>query len=153
MADRELAARAILEKAILDELTEANADTRQQLAGSGIEPGDRVTVRDLGHVLMTNPKPGRRVVDWAAFTRWVETYAPDQIITTVQISPGFIKRLTTAGEYVDPESGEVLVPDGLGTTVGTPQLRVDTTDVAKDVARGLLGRALAELEAAPGAES
>ena len=66
MTDRSLARRALLESAILKELDALNADTRAALSSSGLEPGDRVTVGDLGHVLMTNPKPTRRVVDWPA---------------------------------------------------------------------------------------
>lgn len=103
-----------------------------------MQPGDRVTVGDLGYVQVTNPRPSRRVVDWAALTRWVEQHAPDQIIATTQISPSFIKALTTSGEYVSPETGEVLTPDGIGTMPGTPQLRVAPTDAAQESARTLL---------------
>ena len=139
MTDRDLARRAILESAILKELDALNADTRGALAESGMQPGDRVTVGDLGYVQVTNPRPSRRVVDWAALTRWVEQHAPDQIITTTQISPSFIKAVVASGEYTSPTTGEVLEPDGVGTVPGTPQLRVVPTGVAQEAARALLG--------------
>lgn len=139
MTDRDLAHRAILESAILKELDALYDETRGALAESGMQPGDRVTVGDLGYVQVTKPRPSRRVVDWAALTRWVEQHAPDQIITTTQISPSFIKALTTSGEYVSPTTGEVLEPEGVGTMPGTPQLRVVPTGVAQEAARALLG--------------
>lgn len=142
MTDRALARRALLESAILKELAEANADTRAQF---DLEPGDRVAVEGLGYVQVTKPKPSLLVVDWPAFTRWVETYAPERIITTTTIDPGLISVVTRTGEYVNPD-GEVLVPDGVGTVPGTPQLRVSPTDAAHELARGLLGRLPMEVE-------
>ena len=146
MTDRSLARRALLESAILKELDALNADTRAALSSSGLEPGDRVTVADLGHVLMTNPKPTRRVVDWPALIAWVEQHAPEQIIQPPpQIAPGFIAALTKTGEYISAD-GEVLVPDGIGTVAGQPRLTVSPSDQATDVARGLLGRMPLEIE-------
>ena len=67
---RDAARRGLLEAAVLGELFEAAEATREELRD--MEPGDRLTVDELGYVLKTKPRKGWRVVDWGAFARWVE---------------------------------------------------------------------------------
>lgn len=145
MTARDIGRRALLEAAVLKELAELNDETRQQLKEAGLEPGDRVKVGALGHVQMTDPQPSLRVVDWTAFTKWVEDHAPEAFIHKVELSSAFVAQLLKAGEYITAE-GEVLIPDGIGTVAGTPQLRVAPSDVAHEMARGFIGAQL-EIEA------
>lgn len=139
---KELARVAIMEAAILKELGAANDHTRQAL-GEILEPGDRMAVtvdgHDLGYVQRTKPRKVWKVQEWGEFTRWVEQHAPDQIVTTTQVSPAFIQRLLSVGEYITAE-GEVLIPDGLGASETTSQLRVSPSDDAHELARSILNR-------------
>lgn len=148
MSARDIARRALLESAILRELTAANEDTRHELAAD-LEPGDRVTVGDLGAVQVTKPRRGWAVVDWPALTRWVERHAPDALltVTTLKVNPAFIAAVVAAGgEWTDPQTGEILTPDGMGITGGSPQLRVNPSDAATEAARVLLTGWRGELE-------
>lgn len=143
MTARDVARRALLEAAILKELTEANAATRDELTAAGMEPGDKVSAGDLGYVQITSPKPVLKVVDWTALTKWIENNAPDQgIITEVKVSAHFVAQLIKAdGEYVTSD-GEVLQADGLGLMASQPTLRVVPSDAAHEAARELLGSRL-----------
>jgi hypothetical protein len=144
MSARDDARRALLEAAILRELSAAADNTRESLSGE-MEAGDRITVADLGYALVTKPRKTWRVVDHGAFAKWVETHAPEQIITVTQVSPGFMRRMCDVGEYVNAD-GEVLTPDGIGAVTGTPQLRIAPTDAAHELARSWLGANWKEIE-------
>lgn len=141
MTDRDLYRRGLLEKAILDELSTANEQTRDEMRQDML-PGDKVAVPGLGYVQVTVPKPSLQVVDWAAFTAWANEHCPEAFVTQIVMSKPWLAQLLKTGEYID-EAGEVLVPDGVGTVQGTPQLRVVPTDEAHELARGLLGTQLA----------
>ena len=143
MTARDVARRALLEAAILKELTEANAATRDELSQSGMEPGDKVSAGDLGYVQITSPKPVWKVVDLAALTKWIEDNAPDMgIITRVEINRHFVAQLVKAGGEFVTADGEVLQADGLGLVSGQPTLRVVPSDQAHEAARQLLGSQL-----------
>lgn len=147
---RTLAARAILESAILNELGAAYDDTRHALRET-MRPGERIEADDeLGTVLVTKPRPAEGVVDWPAFTRWIEAHIPDAMITvtTRKINPAIVAALVKAGEWVDPATGEILTPDGIGRTSPAPQLRVQPSDLAAEQARLILG-AVPALEIEP----
>lgn len=149
MSEREQARILIMQKAILDELSTADEETRGGMREVML-PGDKIAVPGLGYVQMTTPRPSLQVVDWTAFTKWVEDNAPEAFITQVVMSKHWLAELLKAGEYV-AEGGVVLVPDGLGVVEGTPQLRVVPSDEAHDRARALLGAQL-QIEAGPEAE-
>lgn len=149
MSTRDLAWRAILEAAILRELATANEDTRAELAAQ-IEPGDRVTVGDLGAVQVTKPRRGWAVVDWPALTHWAEQRGiPGAIltVTTTKLNPAFVAALVkSGGVWTDPETGEDVDVPGMGITGGAPQLRVVASDEATEAARVLLTGWRGELE-------
>lgn len=144
MSARDLARRAILESAILGELTQANRATREELAEAGMAPGDKLNVPGLGYVQITNPAGSLQVVDWTALTKWIEDNAPDQgLITKVEVSSAFVKHLISQdGEFTDPGTGECITVPGFGKVAGKPALRVVPSDEAAEVARGILGRQL-----------
>ena len=142
MTDRNKARILILQKAIVDELAEADQATREEMRESMV-PGDRVNVPGLGYVQMTSPKPTLKVVDWTAFTKWCEDHAPEAFIQPPPtLSTHWVSQLLKTGKYTDSDTGEVLMPDGIGTVEGTPQLRVVPTDEAHEAARSLLGAQL-----------
>lgn len=141
MSTRGVARRALLEKAILDELGTANEQTREEMRQDML-PGDKIAVPDLGYVQVTVPKPSLQVVDWDAFLKWANNNCPDAFVTQVVLSKPWLAQLLKTGEYID-ENGVVLAPEGVGIVQGTPQLRVVPSDEAHEVARGLLGSQLA----------
>lgn len=145
MSDRDKARRALLEKAILDELSEANESTREAVR-EGMVPGDKLQVPGLGYVQMSDPKPSWRVVDEQAFAAWASNHAPEAFIQITVMSTHWRKQVLRDGEYTDPESGEVLTPDGIGKVAGSPVLSVHPSDAAHELARKFVGAQL-ELEA------
>lgn len=143
MTDRAAVTRAVREAAILAALESAHGETRAEL---DLQPGERIKADDgLGSVLRTEPRKVWKVVDAAAFSRWVEEHAPAQIITIRQVRDSFVKQMQRDGEYIDG-NGEVLTPDGLGISAAPSQLRVSPSDAAHEAARALLGRFRGELE-------
>lgn len=148
MTTRDVAKRALIEKAILDELAQAAGCTRDELSAQDLQPGDRVTVDDLGYVLMTNPKPVYKVTDWTALTKWIEDYAADWgLVVQTSVSQAWVKKvLADGGEWTDPESGEVFQVPGLGMERSAPQLRVAPSEQAAVRARSILGASLREVE-------
>ena len=135
---RDVARRAIGEKAILDAAKELHDQTRAELAGE-LEAGDRVTIKadgtPLGMVYVTDPKGTLRIVDDEAFLAWVQANHPTAIIPAV--NPAWQRALLAAGA---DSNGEV--PDGCEVIVGRPTLVVKPSDAAKAVALGLVQREL-----------
>lgn len=135
---RDLARRAIGEKAILDAAKELHDQTRAELAGE-LEAGDRVTIKadgtPLGMVYVTDPKGTLRIVDDEAFLAWVQANHPTAIIPAV--NPAWRRALLAAGA---DSNGEV--PDGCEVIVGRPTLTVKPSDAAKAIALGLVQREL-----------
>ena len=148
MTARDVAKRALIEKAILDELSQANSCTRDELTAQDLQPGDRVSVDDLGYVLMTQPKPVYKVTDWTVLTKWIEDHAANWgLVVQTSVSQAWVKRvLADGGEWTDPETGEIFQVPGLGMERATPQLRVVPSDQAAVVARDLLGVTMREVE-------
>ncbi|MBK9156635.1 MAG: hypothetical protein IPM11_00625 [Micropruina sp.] len=146
--DKPLGQRALIEAAILKQLSEANSLTRDALTDA-LVPGERVPIYDddveIGTVAMTKPGSRWRVEDQSAFLRWVEANAPQAIITIKQVSPAFTDRIIRDGELITAE-GECLIPDGLVRVTTRPQLRVEPSNEAHHRALQILGR-LPELEA------
>ena len=133
---RDLARRAIGEKAILDAARGLHDETRAALA-EAMEAGDRVKIKaddgtDLGMVYVSDPKGTLRVVDEAAFVAWVQANHPDAIIPTV--NPAWQRALLSAGCDANGE-----VPDGCETVVVLPTLTVKPTDEARALAVSTLG--------------
>ena len=135
---RDIARRAIGEKAILDAAKELHDQTRAELSGE-MEAGDRVTVKadgvPLGMVYVTDPKGTLRIVDDEAFLAWVQANHPTAIIPAV--NPAWQRALLSAGA---DSNGEV--PDGCEVIVGRPTLTVKPSDAAKAIALGLVQREL-----------
>ena len=135
---RDIARRAIGEKAILDAAKELHDQTRAELAGE-LEAGDRVTIKadgtPLGMVYVTDPKGALRIVDEVAFLAWVQANHPTAIIPAV--NPAWQRALLSAGA---DSNGEV--PDGCEVVVGRPTLTVKPSDAAKAIALGLVQREL-----------
>lgn len=152
MTARDLAEKAIMQKAVLDLLDGDVQEVRDQLREL-LTAGDRVQVTapdgtDLGMVYVAKPRKTRtaRVVDWPALIRWVETNAPEYIVTETKIAPHFIDRLLRYdGEHIDP-NGEVKQAEGIGFTTRAPSLTVKPTDAATEAARALIGPMRREVE-------
>ena len=131
----DLISRAVLRKAVLDHLHGIDREARDALLYT-MRPGDRLTAwddeTDLGMVYVTKPKPTYRITDPAAFLAWVEANRPDEIVTTVAVSGNFTELIRRQGEAVDPETGEVVVPDGVSAepVPGSPTLTVKPSPAA-----------------------
>lgn len=135
----DLIVRAVLRKAVLDQLHGIDREARDALLYT-MRPGDRLTAwddeTDLGMVYVTKPRPTYRITDPAAFLAWVETNRPDEIVTTVAVSANLTERVRAHGELVDLVTGEVVVPDGVSAEPepGSPTLTVKPSPAAVSLA-------------------
>ena len=138
-----LARRLALESAVLDELQQVHAETREA-AKSAMGKGDRLVIWDgetaLGDVSVTNPKTSFRVQDWGLFTAWAVKHAPEFVheVKVVKVSQALVNKVCDAeGEYVDAD-GVVHLVDGVGRSSAPSQLRVKITDAGREKARQIL---------------
>lgn len=146
MTDRaEIAARLVLQKAVLDLLKDADAETRD-IAKVDYSPGAADPVKvdgvTLGRVRMDRGRKSATVTDWAALLDFCEEHCPDMLIRTVTVNPAFLAAVKKCPEWTDPDTGEVLEVPGVYLTEGAPILTVTTTDAAEEWARRTLTGAL-----------
>lgn len=158
----ELVVRLLVLKVLAARVAEADGDSRAEVHGRldvGVSlPGyltdaDRAAARrgerdrSLGKVGLSRPSESWRVTDVDALTAWVLEHAPDEVEHKPVVRASFLAALTAAckkdGGWVDPETSELLVPDGMELKLGTPTLQVrpsaDAGDlVAEALASGLL---------------
>ena len=138
MPDRQTIADALVrQKAILDVLREADADTRAE-AKALYAPG-AADPTPLGRVRMDKGRRAHTVTDWAALERWVRAHIPDGIVVRESVSPALVTALCRdGGEWADPATGELVPVDGIAVTETEPRLVVTTGAEAEDWARGVL---------------
>jgi hypothetical protein len=144
-----LARQLVMEKAILDVLKDANAETRergrQEFDSSDADSaklGDAV----IGRVRRDKPTGKWSVQDWPLFEAWVRANVPHAWIAIPRVDPGFIAAVCKTGAYIDRETGELLPVDGIGYTESDGNLVVTTTDAAEDLARELITEQLKVIE-------
>lgn len=139
MSDRELIAdRLVRQKAILDVLREADADTRAE-ARALYAPG-AADPTPLGRVRMDKGRRKHEVVDYAAVERFVRDHnIPNGIIVRESLNSAVVAALVKAGgEWTDPATGEVLDVPGIAVRESDPILVVTTEPEAEDWARAAL---------------
>jgi hypothetical protein len=123
---RDIARDLTVLKVLSERIREAKALLEQQ-ARELMEPVDRMAVKMdgelLGTVTVTNGRRTARVVDDAAFLRWVKEHHPSEVHTVESVRPAFIGALLDAskgfGDAVDPVTGETGVP-GVVVSTGDP---------------------------------
>ena len=92
---------------------------------------------------MDKGRSSLRVVDSAAYTRWVREVCPEHLIVTEQVNPALLKALERdGGEWTDPATGELSQVPGVGFTESPRRLVVTTTDVADEWAWAALAGVL-----------
>jgi len=138
--------RAVLEAAILKDLTDRNKTTRSTVQGS-LRPGDRRTVwldndTELGTVRLDRPSTGWKITDREAFTAWVERNHPAAVITRTEVVPAWEAEFLK--DPVAADTGEI--PPGVEEATSTPRLVVTPNDQARVVAQSIFGPGLKELE-------
>lgn len=143
-----LARLLVLQKAILDTLKEADAETRDQ-AKALLEAGDATAVHgvdgQLGRVRRDKPRTSWRVVDWGDFESWIRFNFPEA--WTPSVAKWALDEIRQNGALVRKSTGEVLAPAGIGLVESDGPLVVTTTDVAEEWARQVVGRSIrGELE-------
>lgn len=171
--NRSLATALVLQKAVLDQLRLADAETRAA-AREELVPGDAVSVtvagETAGRVRVDKPRvswkvtdrdalvawlaehhPGMlvtrpRIVDLEAATQWLATWRPGMVRLEYSLEPASEKALLAAGEITDETTGEILTPPGLVREESEPRLVVSTTDAAKSYAAELLRTTTAQIE-------
>ena len=138
MPDRQTIADALVrQKAILDVLREADADTRAEARALYV-PGAAVPT-PLGRVRMDKGRKAHTVTDWAALERWVRAHIPDGIVVREAVSPALVTALCRdGGEWADPATGELIPVDGIAVRESDPILVVTTAPEAEDWARAAL---------------
>lgn len=100
----------------------------------------------LGRLDYHAPKPTYGITDMAAFTRWVASRRPHEIIG---VNPAFVAWVNSqaqrnGGLVADPETGEVI--PGVGRTLTAGGYRLTTTREAVERARVMLGGVLLAIE-------
>lgn len=149
MSDRKQLARLlVLQKAILDVLAEADAETRAEAkALFDVGDADSVSGADgpLGRVRRDKPRQSWRVVDWTEFEAWVRIHYPEA--WTPSVAKWALTEISRTGALMRKATGEILEPDGIGLVEGDGNLVVSTTDAAEDLARALIREQLKAIEA------
>lgn len=147
MLTTEQAARLVLASAIRDAVGDAVEEIRQELRPE-LNPGDRATAWidgiNVGAVAMNQTKPAAKVVDYALLMAWAMEHAPAAIITPApMLNNAWVTTLLKGGgEWVDPQTGEVLEVPGLGVTQASPNLVVTKTDSARAWAQATVETAI-----------
>ncbi|MGR3875728.1 hypothetical protein ACUXZZ_45165 (plasmid) [Streptomyces graminifolii] len=115
------AALTAIHKTIGDTLTGVRTDMQQTLDTLGVERL-AVTLPDgsrVGSITVTTPTPKPAITDQAAFLRFVEEIAPDEVTTVKAVRPAYLKKLLDemekrgAAEIVDPEHGDITEVEGV----------------------------------------
>lgn len=149
MTDRSALARLlVLQKAILDVLEDADAETRDQARELYRKTeADLVEVDDveMGRVSRNKPTRKTQVVDWPAFEAWVDQIVPEEWTYVRKVNPSFVSAVCKTGQYIDGDGVVHEVP-GIGTLETPGNLVVTTTDAAEDWARALTSASLREIE-------
>ena len=142
MPSREVAARLVLQRAILECLTDANKQLRDEVALE-LQPGDAqavnaITGGRLGRVRMDKPRTSTRLVDEAKFVAWCKQHNPDGL--ELRARPALVEAIRKAGGVVvDRETGEVTEIPGFETvTAAQGSLVVEMTDLARSSAATML---------------
>lgn len=150
MSDRELIAnRLVRQKAILDVLREADAETRAE-ARALYAPG-AADPTPLGRVRMDKGRKAHTVTDYAALEAFVREHdIPGGIVVRETLNSALVSALVKAGgEWTDPATGEVLEVPGIAITEEPGRLVVTTAPEAEDWARSALAAIVAPLELLP----
>jgi hypothetical protein len=143
-----LARQLVMEKAVLDVLKDANAETRErgkEQFDSNDADSAKLGETVIGRVRRDKPTGKWSVQDWPAFEAWVREHVPHAWIAIPRVDPGFIAAVCKSGTYIDRD-GVILEVDGVGYAEADGNLVVTTTDAAEDLAREVLGRTMKELE-------
>ena len=148
MSDRrELARRLVLQKSILDRLRDADAEDRSE-ARVEYQAGDADSVVvdgvEFGRVRRDRGRRSFKIMDYAAFDRWVRENVPSQWVAIEQVHPSFRAAILKTGEYIT-EDGEVLYPDGVEAFMSEGYLVVSPTDAASEWAARAVGSQLQAL--------
>ncbi|MEU2426973.1 hypothetical protein ABZ619_39175 [Streptomyces sp. NPDC007851] len=109
-----------LKKRLDDNLKGVRTDMQQTLEDAGIE---RLSVKlpsglKVGSITTSAPGKKPEITDEAAFTRFVEEFAPTEVMTIKVVRPSYAKKLLDemeargAAEIVDPEHHEIIEVDG-----------------------------------------
>jgi hypothetical protein len=104
-------------------------------ANENMAPGERHAAKFAGKIAawVSVPKPAVRVQDKDALLTWCRKHLPMAIETVEQVRPDTAKALAEQvrkfGGWPDPETGEVVPVDGIGT--GDPSPRVELTSDAE----------------------
>src|SRR5215207_1959938 len=149
MTDQATIARLlVLQKAFLDVLKDADAETREQ-AGALFDVNDAKGVRvdgtDLGRVRRDKPRQEWFVEDWAKYEAWARENVPD---ACTAVAPWVLQQIKkSGGVFINRATGEILEPEGVGLRdADGGRLVVTTTDEATEWARQVVGLQLKELE-------
>lgn len=160
-AREDIATQLLTQRVILDLMREADGDTRATAKELFTKVGTREIGSlgdvDLGAVQLTKARESWVVTDAVAFQAWVEKHHPDEIVTETRqtVRSSFQKAIidkAKAGNLIDEETGEVIVPDGVVPKVGQPILTVKPSNEARAAVLVALGDAVVPLGLAVGGE-
>lgn len=143
MKDAETALVASLAAAEYEKVAKAaKAKVEEQFVMSGT---DRSTVKDpagmkLGTITYAQGKPSAFIADEPAFLAWVEENHPERLVRMVDPTwkSSLLSACATAGEPVDPNSGEVI--PGVEFSQGRPYVSVRGSSEGKQLMSELMAR-------------
>src|SRR5215203_6263775 len=152
MTDQATIARLlVLQKAFLDVLKDADAETREEanaLFDVNDAKGVRVDGSDLGRVRRDKPRQEWFVEDWAKYEAWARQTIPEHCQS---VAPWVLQQIKKGGGVViNKATGEILEPEGVGLRdADSGRLVVTVTDAAMEWARQVVGLQLKELGDGP----
>ena len=152
LTPRERAARRLLGIAALEKLLkEEKAALRADAAAVFTKAGQREVAElpdgtPLGNVRVDKAPGGWKVTDAGKLRAWVEKHHPERIVEekTTVVDPAWIVDVL-AGGLVDPDSGEVLEPDGVENVPAGTKLVVTADKGAAVAVKRWLGPTAAQL--------
>lgn len=121
----DLALKVATLKALFDRWTILDREVRDDLHACTVQ-GERVPAllpgSDVPVAFVTRTKPARKVpglvvTDRAAYLAWVGQHRPDEVVTPPppppEVRASFTAAVVKDGGHVDPDTGELIVPDGM----------------------------------------
>ncbi|QVJ00398.1 hypothetical protein KGD82_16695 [Nocardiopsis eucommiae] len=158
---RDLRLALILAKVVGKQIKQADDLHRRELVEDeeGTDPDDAMTLGErravhvrgadgsrvlVGHVRVDSAPVTARVVDEEAFTEWVSTVAPDEVVVSVRVRDSFTNSVLTQlkrdGKAVDPSTGELVDVPGTELELGDPKVVAYPEKNALEVLSEAFGR-------------
>lgn len=142
-----------IEQKLKDHKKPVDDETRADFEAK-FDPSDRKSVWRtidgkrvlLGSLSLSNPTPVREVTDRKAYDAWVKKHFPTvpqtRVVEVTEVPESWTTQVLKDGHVVHPETGELLVPDGVKEMTRKPSF---TISPEPDILEHLSGAEITDL--------